>query len=77
VFRKKRESNVVADVSFLHAIPPNLIRFRIKALSNTQAEIITLCHRVVQIHVIVVTIDDLSVEVIVSHLAFPLITLVV
>jgi hypothetical protein len=57
-------SQVKAEVTFLHAIPPRLVSFVIKLLCNLQAEIITLCHAIVEIHVIFVTLDDLSVEVV-------------
>ena len=57
-------SQVKAQVGFLHAIPPRLVSFVIKLLCNLQAEIITLCHAVVEIHQLVVVVNDVSVEVV-------------
>jgi hypothetical protein len=60
-------SQVEAEVPLLHGIPPNPIRFGIKLLSNTQAEIITLCHAIVEPHMVFVTLNNLSVEIVVGH----------
>ncbi|CAF34130.1 hypothetical protein S-PM2d066 [Synechococcus phage S-PM2] len=62
-----RLSHVVADVTFLHAIPPRCIGFVVTNGGNIQAEIITLCHAIVEPHVIIVTLNNLAVEVVLSH----------
>ena len=66
MFRKK-ESNVVADVSFLLLIPPCLINNVVETFSNTETEIVALCHAIVQIHQLVVIANDVNVEVINAH----------
>ena len=57
-------SQVKAQVTFFHARPPSFVGFRIKLLSNLQAEIITFCHAIVEPHVLIVTLNDASVEVV-------------
>lgn len=60
-------SHVVAEVTFLHAIPILCIGTVAHHLSNIQAEIIALCHAIVQPHQVIVVLNDISVEVIVGH----------
>jgi len=60
-------SHVIAEVTFLHAIPPRCICFVVTNGGNIQAEIIYLCHAIVEPHVIIVTLNNLAVEVVVSH----------
>ena len=57
-------SHVVAEVTFLHAIPPCLVRFRIKLFCNSQTEIIAFCQAIVEIHQVVVVANDIGVEVV-------------
>jgi hypothetical protein len=57
-------SQVKAEVTFFHASPPGSIRFAITNLSNIQTEVITFCHRIVEVHMIIMTLNDISVEVI-------------
>jgi hypothetical protein len=61
----QRLSHIIAEVTFLHASPPRLVSFVIKLLCNLQAEIITLCHAIIQVHVIIVTVNDASVEIVI------------
>ena len=60
-------SHIKAEVTFLHAIPPRCICFVVTNGGNIQAEIIYLCHAIVEPHVIIVTINNFAVEVVVSH----------
>ena len=60
-------SHIKAEVTFLHASPPGSICFVVTNGGNIQAEIITLCHAIVEPHVIIVTLNNLAVEVVVSH----------
>jgi len=57
-------SHVIAEVTFLHASPPGSIRFIVEHLSNILTEIITFCHAIVEPHVIIMTINNVGVEVI-------------
>jgi hypothetical protein len=60
-------SHVIAEVTFLHAIPPRCICFVVTNGGNIQAEIIYLCHAIVEPNVIIVTLNNLAVEIVVSH----------
>jgi hypothetical protein len=51
-------------VTFLLIRPPSNIALVIKSFSDTQAEIITLCHVIIQVNLILVALNDASVEVI-------------
>lgn len=48
-------------------IPPCHISGIIKAFSNTQTEIIALCHAIIQIHQLVMVANNVSVEVVHAH----------
>lgn len=60
-------SHVVAEVTFLHAIPPGCIGIVVELLGNIQTEIIAFCHWIVEVNVVFVTLNNVGVEVVVGH----------
>ena len=57
-------SHVVAEVTLLHASPPRCIGFVVTNLGNILTETIAFCHAVVEIHQLVVIVNDVGVEVV-------------